>query len=272
MDGFKATRLFVRLARWRAISLSSFLSAEFQRNAVRPTEAVLVGVFSATRPSTEIGDVVFLRLFPVVRYVARLSVSQRVRACPRRPRGRSGVSPPSRATATAANRGRIPLLPGPDVVVTNPPGLRKSRSRRAAMLPLLRRREPKVERRGRRERRTVRHAISTPPANVVEKPSRGIVRRGEERAAAVVGQSVESRGSSRVTWPPSQRPERRDRSLRVIQKAVEVNWDQVRSLERAQVGGVAHPPTREIPAAFGRRAHISIEHGALRLGERVPTS
>ena len=67
----------------------------------------------------------------------------------------------------------------------------------------------------------------------------------------------------------SERPQGGDGALGIIKEAVEIDGNQLRRLERAQVLGVTHPAAREVPPALGRRPGIAIEGGAERLRHRL---
>src|SRR5205823_9953973 len=102
-------------------------------------------------------------------------------------------------------------------------------------------------------------ALAGPPPNIIEEPAGRIICRREQGPTPVLGRLGELPRDVRVSGPPAERPQRGDRPLGVIEETVEIHWEKVGRLERAQILRVAHPAAREIPAALGSGAHVSIE-------------
>ena len=159
---------------------------------------------------------------------------------------------------------RVPLLARRDQRRDEPAGREElALEARGDGAPLLRRRQPEVQRRGRRQRGAIAsraHRCAIARRRRTRSPNR--TRRRAARAGALPPRREYRAATAASPAPPRNAPQRRDRSLGVIQQAVEIDRHELGRLERAQVRRIAHPAAREIPPALRRGAHIPIERGS----------
>src|SRR6267378_686467 len=243
------------------------LCAESERYSVRPPETILRRVFSPSCLSLEMYDVVFLhhssgRTVGAVQEIeptARSLIGQIVP--PVAPYPFDG-QPLERRPAVGA----VPLLPRREVRGDEAAGHQEVtlQSRRDA-LALIVARNSEVERRGRCERRPIRHERAGAPAPIEEEAGLGVVHR-ENRLPAGIRPLFEPAEERVIAPPVPDKPPGRDGALGIIEEAVEIDRDQLGRLERAQVPGIAHPAAREVPTALCGCARVAIEFRAERLG------
>ena len=156
---------------------------------------------------------------------------------------------------------RVPLLAGRNGGGDETTGLEKLALQAGGDVPaLIGRRDSEVERCRRRQRRTVADFFAGSPAHV---PEEILLVHREDGLAPLLRQLGEAAGDFRVTGRVAERAQCRDRALGVVQKTVEIDGDQFRRLQRAQILWIAHPATRKVPAALGSRARRAIEVRAL---------
>src|SRR5207248_2041962 len=74
------------------------------------------------------------------------------------------------------------------------------------------------------------------PSDVVEESDAAIVRRRHQRLPAPRGVAIESRGDRRVTRLMTKCSKSGDGALSVVHQTVEIDRDEIRRLERAQIG------------------------------------
>ena len=158
----------------------------------------------------------FSVIFPVTRYVRRLSASHLVRASiamSSRPYARAPWTP---SHWRAASRSARPTA-GPSDERRHEPARRAGTRVRAARRrrALLRRGQPEVQRCGGSHRGAVRHALAGAPTHVVEETARRVVRRGEQCVPAALGRALNQRAAASAS--PG-RPRKR-RSAAIVRSA-----------------------------------------------------
>src|SRR6266581_3557812 len=245
------------------------LDTKRESDPIGPTETVLRGVFASTCSPTCGDHIVLLHHSPscVVGPIdepepaACRLIGQVAPAIAAYPFDRE---PLERRPAVGA----VPLLARREVRRDEAAGLQKvALEARGDASALIVSRNAEVERRGRCERRPIGDERAPPgaPAPIEEESRLGVVHR-ENRSLAGVG-ALREPAEERVIAPAiaDKRPGR-DRALGIIEKAVEIDRNQIDRLERAEVFGVPHPAAREVPAALRGRPGVAIESGAKRLG------
>src|SRR5207247_11452607 len=97
------------------------------------------------------------------------------------------------------------------------------------------------------------------PTDVIEKTDAAIVRRYHQGLPPPLGVAVELYAHLGVPGLVAKDSKGGDDAFGVVHQAVQVDRNEIRRLERSEIGRVSHPATGKIPTAFRRRAGVAIE-------------